>query len=237
MTIYYLYVKTHKKTGLKYLGKTTSKYPHTYKGSGRYWKSHINKHGYDVDTVILKECKTNEELKYWGVHYSNLWNVVDAVDENNKKIWANLKLEEGDGGDVSSFIDYDAIDRTHYNMSGTKKWFNSLTEEERKLFHKNQGESRSKEWYVSRVGDTDETFVKNIAEWCRENKIDTAIPTRMNDPKSPMFQKQSKGWRIRRSDMPLLDSYIDKRTLIVSNKSTKGRTWKLIDNKRVWIDK
>ena len=148
-----------------------------------------------------------------------------------------MKLEEGDGGDVSSFIDYDAIDRTHYNMSGIKKWFDSLTKEERKLFHKKQGESRSKGWYVSRVEDTTETFVKNIAEWCRENAVDTSQPTKMNDPKSPRFQKQSKGWRIRRSDMPLLDPYIDKRTLIVSNKSTKGRTWKLIDNKRVWIDK
>jgi len=33
MTIY-LYKKTHNQTGFKYLGKTNSKDPHKYKGSG-----------------------------------------------------------------------------------------------------------------------------------------------------------------------------------------------------------
>jgi len=97
MTIY-LYKKTHNKTGLMYLGKTSGKDPHKYKGSGDYWSDHINKHGYDVTTEILKECSTNEEVKEWGLYYSNLWDVVNARDENGKKIWANLKPEAGDGG-------------------------------------------------------------------------------------------------------------------------------------------
>ena len=45
--IIYLYVKTHRKTGLKYLGKT-KKDPFVYQGSGVHWKNHLNKHGYDV---------------------------------------------------------------------------------------------------------------------------------------------------------------------------------------------
>jgi len=89
MTIY-LYVKAHRKTGLKYLGKTTRD-PHRYKGSGVYWKSHIKAHGYDVDTQILRECQTVQELKEWGLYYSNLWNVVESAE------WANLKPEEGNG--------------------------------------------------------------------------------------------------------------------------------------------
>ena len=36
----YLYKKTHNKTGLKYLGKTISKDPYTYSGSGVYWTRH-----------------------------------------------------------------------------------------------------------------------------------------------------------------------------------------------------
>ena len=48
MTIYYLYVKTHRITGLKYLGKTKQD-PYKYRGSGVYWTSHIKKHGYLVD--------------------------------------------------------------------------------------------------------------------------------------------------------------------------------------------
>ena len=36
----YLYVKTHNKSGLKYLGKTIQN-PFKYKGSGTYWLRHI----------------------------------------------------------------------------------------------------------------------------------------------------------------------------------------------------
>jgi len=91
MTIY-LYKKTHNITGLQYLGKTSRKNPHRYKGSGIIWSRHINKYGYDVTTEILKECQTNDEIKYWGQYYSILWNIVEDA------AWANLKPEEGDGG-------------------------------------------------------------------------------------------------------------------------------------------
>jgi hypothetical protein len=92
MTIY-LYKKTHNVTGLQYLGKTTRN-PFTYKGSGVYWSKHIKKHGYDVTTVILKECETNDEVKKWGLYYSNLWNIVE------NKSWANLIPESGEGGNI-----------------------------------------------------------------------------------------------------------------------------------------
>jgi len=94
----YLYVKTHNITGLKYLGKTIAKDPHKYKGSGKYWQSHIKQHGYDVTTTILQECQTEDEVKYWGLYYSNLWNILTTRDTNDKKVWANLKVESGDGG-------------------------------------------------------------------------------------------------------------------------------------------
>lgn len=100
MTIY-LMVKTHNITGLKYLCKTKRKDPHKYKGSGDYWTFHIKKHGYDVTTEILKECQDNQEIKHWGLYYSDLWNVVYARDDNGRKLWANLKPESGDGGAVA----------------------------------------------------------------------------------------------------------------------------------------
>jgi len=97
MTIY-LYKKTHNKTGLQYLGKTESTDPHQYRGSGTIWLRHIKKHGYDVTTEILKECRTNEELNHWGLYYSTLWNIVEDKDLSGRKTWANLKPEEGVGG-------------------------------------------------------------------------------------------------------------------------------------------
>ena len=97
MTIY-LYKKTHNKTGLQYLGKTTSKNPHKYQGSGIRWANHIKSHGYDVTTEILRECQTNEEVKEWGKYYSELWNVVESSE------WANLKPEYGEGGSTSEMV-------------------------------------------------------------------------------------------------------------------------------------
>jgi hypothetical protein len=87
----FLYLKTHSKTGLKYLGKT-SQDPHKYRGSGKRWINHLNKHGDDVSTEILAECTTNEEVAMLGQHYSELWDVANSEE------FANLKPETGDGG-------------------------------------------------------------------------------------------------------------------------------------------
>jgi hypothetical protein len=99
----YLYVKTHLKTGLKYLGKTTAKDPHKYNGSGVYWTNHLRIHGQDYSTEILRECKSKEEVAEWGLYYSNLWDIVNARDINGDKLWANLINEVGDGGKTNGF--------------------------------------------------------------------------------------------------------------------------------------
>lgn len=87
----YLYVKTHQKTGLKYLGQTIRN-PFTYKGSGKRWVNHLKVHGNDIKTEILKKCQSKEELKEWGLYYSKLWNVVESQE------FANCANEEGTGG-------------------------------------------------------------------------------------------------------------------------------------------
>jgi hypothetical protein len=90
----YLYVKTHNKTGLKYLGKTTNKFPHLYKGSGKYWRLHCKKHGYDVTTEIIFQSQLQEDIKEKGLYYSKKWDIVNSDN------WANLKEECGDGGGI-----------------------------------------------------------------------------------------------------------------------------------------
>jgi hypothetical protein len=91
----YLYVKTHKKTGLKYLGKTSNKDPIRYKGSGTYWRRHLKKHGNDIETEILFQSENKEEIREKGLYYSELWKVTESKD------WANIIEESGDGGDTS----------------------------------------------------------------------------------------------------------------------------------------
>ena len=97
-----LYVKTHKVTGLKYLGKT-EKDPYVYKGSGIRWKRELKKYGNDVDTEILFESENFEEIKEKGLYYSELWDIVHS-DE-----WANFIEENGSGGDTSAYRDYEAM--------------------------------------------------------------------------------------------------------------------------------
>lgn len=93
--MYTLYLKEHKITGLKYLGYTKKEDVNSYTGSGVYWVKHIKKHGYFVDTTILGKYSNDEDLKFFGKHYSDLWNVKDSIE------FANLKTEEGVSGNYS----------------------------------------------------------------------------------------------------------------------------------------
>jgi len=62
-----IYVKTHNKTGLKYLGKTKQD-PLKYRGSGIKWRDHISKHGYDVTTEIIYESNNDDDIKQMGIY-------------------------------------------------------------------------------------------------------------------------------------------------------------------------
>jgi hypothetical protein len=119
MTIY-LYKKTHNVTGLQYLGKTIRD-PYKYKGSGKHWLRHLKVHGENVETVILKECLSENELATWGKHYSELWDVVNSTE------WANLRPEYGDGGDTSKTENYQKWLPRLSEENKRRKWWNNGT--------------------------------------------------------------------------------------------------------------
>lgn len=122
------------------------------------------------------------------------------------------------------------------NLKAAHAWLRGLSEQEKKDYYIKQAEKRSKGWYVSRVEDPKtETFVLNIAEWCRENGIDSSCPSQMQGPNAKL--KSIKGWRIRRSDMPPLSPYTDKRKIGHANTACKGKGWRLVDGKREWYEK
>lgn len=93
-----LMIKTHLSTGLKYLcyTRTTGQYYDSYKGSGTRWKLHLKKHGDDISTELLFESEDLEEFKAEAIAKSIEFDVVNSDN------WANLKIEEGDGGDTVS---------------------------------------------------------------------------------------------------------------------------------------
>ena len=90
--MYHLYIKTHRITGLMYLGYTSSKDPEKYRGSGKRWTNHIKKHGYNCWTDIIYSTTNKQEIEELGRYYSEAWNIVESRE------WANLKFETGDSG-------------------------------------------------------------------------------------------------------------------------------------------
>lgn len=95
----YLYIKTHNKTGLKYFGKTVLN-PYSYTGSGKYWKRHLKKYGYDISTEIYGCYTDKNKCMEDAIKFSKENNIVES------KEWANLMLECLDGGDTSKTEGY-----------------------------------------------------------------------------------------------------------------------------------
>jgi hypothetical protein len=94
-----LYLKTHRKTGLKYLGYTKND-PFKYRGSGKYWKDHIKKHGNDVLTEILFQSDKIDEISAKGLEYSVEWNIAESQE------FANHCFEDGNKGYGNANINF-----------------------------------------------------------------------------------------------------------------------------------
>ena len=93
----YLLVKEHADTGLKYLCKhVASSFSEceNYKGSGIYWKKHLKQHGNNIKTTCLFVTDDKDEFQKMAKKYSLELDVV------NSKRWANLCIEEGQGGNT-----------------------------------------------------------------------------------------------------------------------------------------
>jgi hypothetical protein len=103
--------------------------------------------------------------------------------------------------------------------------------------HHAQALKRTKGWYVSTTTNPTETYVQNISKWCELNKVDKSMPSSLNNPNSHLFQKQTKGWRIRRADMPLLGPYENNRGKVIKDNGCLGKTWTIVNDKRVWRNK
>ena len=226
----YIYKITNKLNGKWYIGKHNGKDPN-YMGSGKLLKRAIDKHGLEnFEKIILEPCSSEQQLNEQEIYWIETTNAVNDPASYNL-------ASGGGGGDLSKFIPYDNIDYSNYKMSAAHNWRKSLTETEKQEFYNNQAIKRSKGWYVSRVDDPTETYVQNISKWCEEHGVDKSMPTKLNNPTDKIFQKQTKGWRIRRSNMPELPPYENLRGKVIVANGCKDRTWKTVQGKRVWLDK
>jgi group I intron endonuclease len=225
----YIYKIINKVNGKWYIGKHNGRDPN-YFGSGKLLKQAVEKYGKDnFERIILEEVidDLDSREQFWIAE-------TDAVNDPMSYNLAN----GGQGGDLSKFIDYKSRQYVPgvNRFKAAREWLDTLTPEERKERFAKQGQSRTKGWFVSRVDDPTETYVQNIAKWCEEHGVDKSMPTGLNNPASRLFQKQTKGWRIRRADMPHLPPYKNRR-FEPTNNQCAGRTWKLVNGIRVWFDK
>jgi group I intron endonuclease len=226
----YIYKITNTINNRWYIGKTNGR-DYNYMGSGKILRQAYAKYGQEnFIKEVLESCTTDQELNLREQHWISTTNAITDPTSYNL-------AEGGSGGDLSMFIPYDKIDYSNYKMDGARIWFNSLSDAEKTEWFKKQASSRSKGWYVSRVDDPTETYVQNISKWCEEHSVDKSMPTRLNDVNNRLFQKQTKGWRIRRSDMAELPPYQNNRNAGRPNNACRGKSWKMIDGKRVWVDK
>lgn len=84
----HLYVKRHIRTGLKYFGRTV-KDPQSYRGSGAYWTSHLERYGNHVVTTVVGTFTDSEELREAAEDFSEEHDIEWSTD------WANLLGEDG----------------------------------------------------------------------------------------------------------------------------------------------
>lgn len=238
LKIFYLYVKTHAVTGLKYLGQTT-KNPTSYRGSGVYWCNHLKTHGTAHTTEVLRECKTPDELSEWGIYYSRLWNVV------NSDVWANLKEEAGVGGVMGVIARKKLSNKKKGSKLSkeTKKKMSSshigktLSEETRqKIGQSHTGKVISKEQKetLSRLNTgkpKSESAKKKLSNTLkRQYQTGERAPTKgMLGKKLPDSAKE----KIRHAH---LGKVLSKETKEKLSNINRGRTWIVVDGKRKWID-
>ena len=94
-----LLVMEHNQTGLKYFCKTTRIHEiKWYKGSGKYWKRHLRKHGKDVKVGVLGIYFDKERCLNAAKEFSE----VNYIGSNPE--WANLIAENAlDGAPAGEF--------------------------------------------------------------------------------------------------------------------------------------
>lgn len=133
-----LYIKIHNVTGLKYFGKTTKSNPEKYMGSGKHWKRHLKKHGYDVTTIVIGKFSDSLECQEFAINFSKEHNIVESNE------WANLIIENGmDGAPVNHPGHKFTVEQIKKMSENSKSmWAN---EEFRKIMSQKQKESWTEE--------------------------------------------------------------------------------------------
>ena len=162
--MYYLMIKTHNKTGLKYLCKTEREDYEKYYGSGKYWRRHLKQHGYDITTEVIFSSNNIEEFSNYCIQYSIEYDIIDSSE------WANLIIETGKDGilgykhtDESKKLISEASKNKSYNLSNETKLKISNSLKGRPMACSPKGKRKSKE-HIDNMSSAMRGIPKNFSE-------------------------------------------------------------------------
>lgn len=232
---YYLYKKTHLITGLKYLGQTQKDDPHAYRGSGRYWTTHLNENGITYSTEILQVCESLGELKKWGLYYSELWNVAESED------WANLMPEAGGAGRHC----IESCRKMSAARTGKKQSIDTVN---KRISHLIGVPSKLKGTHTQTIASKKKISESSSAVWNNFTAEERAEQIRKMHPIESYTEgrklNMSLGMRGKKKTKTaaLLASEEQRRNRTPAQKLkcgvyNRGKTWKIVDGKRVWFIK
>lgn len=228
-----VYKTTNLITGKWYIGKDETDRDY-YIGSGKALINAVKKYGKEkFKKEILEECKSREELNdreaYW----------IDITNAQKDRMSYNIGAG-GIGGDWTVGFTNEKVKEIYKkrgnqtdNFKGAKKLLESLSNKEKKEHYRKQGDSCAKIWCLNHIDNPEKTIIiRNFDKWRKEMGFATI---HLTYPGS-----RHKGWKIWKYGTPEPNDYIDnrsERTSILNTKKFKGRSWKMINNKRVWFDK
>jgi len=207
----WLYIKQHNITGLKYFGKTVRHDPAKYPGSGVYWSRHLAKHGNNVTTLWCQLFTDKEQLVDYAMAFSIANQIIESVE------WANLIDESGlDGFSVGRIISAEI----RAKIGAAHKGKTISVEQRKYLSELNTGKS----WSEATKNKLSETLVVDYASGKR-------TPARGMLGKR-LTPEQKEKIRLALTNRPKSESHKEKMRQV-----NKGRSWILVDGKRVWVDK
>ena len=122
-----LYIKRHRKSGLKYFGCCTKEFIEGYLGSGVVWTQHIINNGKDIETLWVSKWYYDESI----VKFAKRFSIINDIVISNK--WANCEIEDGlyTGHAKGRFLDPTVQKKANVKMVETRRKNNPCYNDQR----------------------------------------------------------------------------------------------------------
>jgi hypothetical protein len=162
----FLYIKRCKNNGILYFGKTNSRHPEKYLGSGTLWLKSVKKYGKEsIETLWYCLFTDIDELRDFALKFS----VQEMIIES--ELWANLIPENGLQGGGLNRTGMLTSDKTKAKMSSnTKNYWESLSEIQR-----NEISDNRKNAWEDLPEDEKENRLKHLKNMTAETKAKMSI--------------------------------------------------------------